>query len=52
MQIKGWRVSSFIISGSVVRKIEDIPADELKEISRRMNKRALRAAGYKEVASA
>ncbi len=53
-QINGWSVSSFLIigtgSGRKERRLEDIPADELKEIARRMNIRALRAAGYKEVA--
>jgi len=53
-QINGWAVSSFLItgtgSGRKERRLEDIPADELKEIARRMNIRALRAAGYKEVA--
>lgn len=52
--INGWAVSSFLItgtgSGRKERRLEDIPADELKEIARRMNIRALRAAGYKEVA--
>lgn len=48
--IKGWTVSSLVVIESKERRIEDIPADELKEIARRMNIRALRAAGYKEVA--
>ena len=52
--INGWAVSSFLItgtgSGRKERRLEDISADELKEIARRMNIRALRAAGYKEVA--
>lgn len=48
--IKGWTVSSVVVIERKERRIEDIPADELKEIARRMNIRALRAAGYKEVA--
>lgn len=48
--IKGWTVSSVVVVEGKERRIEDIPADELKEIARRMNIRALRAAGYKEVA--
>ncbi len=48
--INGWAVSSVVVTEQKERRIEDIPADELKEIARRMNIRALRAAGYKEVA--
>ena len=51
MKHEEWTVRSFITTtdenGNKLRRaLEDIPKDELAEIADRMNRRALRAAGY------
>ena len=53
--INGFKVISFVVTFGEdgerkERMLDEITREELKAIGDRMNRRALRAAGYKEVA--
>lgn len=53
--INGYKVSTYVVTFGEggersERMLDEIPREELKAIGDKMNRRALRAAGYKEVA--
>ncbi|MDO4286077.1 MAG: hypothetical protein Q4C60_12210, partial [Eubacteriales bacterium] len=54
VDLKGWKANVVIVTQSpdgkrIERRLNDITQEERKEIAERMNRRALRAAGYQEV---